>query len=70
MNVDNDKGDDKMSVITQDKLKMFNEIYGYDHGPAIENDEEGEENDKVEELSNPNEGEDENKDEVHSLRSK
>ena len=28
--------DDKESVITQDKLKKFNEINGYEHGPAID----------------------------------
>ena len=41
--------DDKVSIITQDRLKKFNEIYGYDNnGPATreelaggqENDEE------------------------------
>ena len=30
--------DDKASVITQDKLKKFNEIYGFEHGPAVEVD--------------------------------
>jgi hypothetical protein len=27
-------GGDRASVITQDRLRKFNEIYGYDHGPA------------------------------------
>lgn len=35
LNLENDR-DDKTSVITQDKLKKFNEIYGYEHGPAVE----------------------------------
>jgi len=26
--------DDKASIITQDRLKKFNEIYGYENGPA------------------------------------
>eukprot|EP00347_Sterkiella_histriomuscorum_P011364 403372734 len=53
--------DDKASVITQDKLKKFNEIYGFEGGPAVEDQQEDEE-----EVSNPNEG-DEQRDEVHSL---
>jgi predicted RNase H-like nuclease (RuvC/YqgF family) len=28
--------DDKTSVITTDKLKKFNEINGYDNGPATD----------------------------------
>jgi hypothetical protein len=28
-------GDDRASTITTDKLKRFNDIYGYEHGPAI-----------------------------------
>ena len=32
--------DEKMSVITQDKLKKFNEIYGYEHGPAVDGEPE------------------------------
>lgn len=60
--------DEKASIITQDKLKKFNEIYGYEHGPATENqdEEEGMDGDQV---SNPNEGE-EQRDEVHSLQNK
>ena len=65
--------DEKASIITEDRLKQFNEIYGYDDGNAIHNG-EGEENEADfnrdnEEQSNPNEGE-ERKDEVHSLKSK
>jgi hypothetical protein len=44
--------DDKASNITTDKLKRFNDINGYDHGPATkplqtEEDEEAEALDKV-----------------------
>jgi hypothetical protein len=35
LNIDTNKEDDKASVITTDKLKKFNEIYGFDHGPAV-----------------------------------
>lgn len=45
--------DDKVSVITTDKLKKFNEIYGFEHGPAVEENED----DQEEDVSNPNEGE-------------
>lgn len=31
-----DRGDDRASVITTDKLKKFNEIYGYENGPAAD----------------------------------
>lgn len=31
--------DDKASIITQDKLKKFNDIYGYEHGPATKQQE-------------------------------
>lgn len=61
-NLNIEEKDDKASVITQDKLKKFNEIYGFDHGPAVE----GEEEEIDEQVSNPNEGE-EQRDEVHSL---
>lgn len=44
--------DDKASVITTDKLKKFNEIYGFDHGPAVDDQEE----EQDEDGSNPNEG--------------
>jgi hypothetical protein len=27
---------DRASIITQDRLKKFNEIYGYENGPATE----------------------------------
>lgn len=37
-NLNIEEKDDKASVITQDKLKKFNEIYGYEHGPAVECD--------------------------------
>lgn len=40
--------DDKASIITLDKLKKFNEIYGYEGGPAVEEAEELQ--DKVEEI--------------------
>jgi hypothetical protein len=65
--------DDKASVITQDRLRKFNEIYGFDHGPAVEGNEEQQEDEEGENpgdlLSNPNEG-DEQRDEVHSLHSR
>jgi hypothetical protein len=32
--------DDKVSVITTDKLKKFNEIYGFENGPALEGEQE------------------------------
>ena len=59
--------EDKASIITQDRLKKFNEIYGYENGPATEEQErEGEE--QEDEQSNPNEGlNEETKDEVHGL---
>ena len=31
----NYKNDDLQSIITQDKLRKFNEIYGFENGPAI-----------------------------------
>ncbi len=73
-NLNIDDKDERASVITQDRLKKFNEIYGYENGPAVdhenEEDEEGEGfNHEDELLSNPNEGE-EQRDEVHSLASK
>lgn len=60
--------DDKQSVITTDKLKKFNEINGFDNGPATEQNPEDEEQigGEGDALSNPNEGE-EQRDEVHSL---
>ena len=72
-----DDKDERASVITQDRLKKFNEIYDYEHGPAVLNnedqnqeDEEGEFGERVGDLlSNPNEGE-EQRDEVHSLLSR
>ncbi len=44
--------DDNASIITLDKLKKFNEIYGYEHGPAVVDEEEDKEElqDKVEEI--------------------
>jgi hypothetical protein len=66
--------EDKASIITQDRLKKFNEIYGYENGPATridEGQEEGEEFDQelgVDDQSNPNEGYEEQKDEVHPLK--
>lgn len=35
--------EDKASIITQDRLKKFNEIYGYENGPATEEPEQEEE---------------------------
>jgi hypothetical protein len=54
--------DDKESVITQDKLKKFNEINGFENGPAAQDPEEQLSEEKQEEgiedlVSNPNEGE-------------
>ena len=66
--------EDKASIITQDRLKKFNEIYGYENGPATrieEGQEEGEELDQelgIDDQSNPNEGYEEQKDEVHPLK--
>ena len=53
--------EDKASIITQDRLKKFNEIYGFENGPATrieENFEDGEEDQELgaEDQSNPNEG--------------
>lgn len=61
--------DDKQSIFTQEKLKRFNEIQGYEDGPFLEGEEEDLIHKHFEEASNPNEGE-EYRDEVHSLRSK
>lgn len=66
LNIEEGKDADKASVITTDKLKKFNEIYGFEHGPAVEGDNEEEEVGVDEDMSNPNEG-DEQRDEVHSL---
>lgn len=41
--------EDKASIITQDRLKKFNEIYGYENGPATrieDGQDEGEELDQ------------------------
>ena len=35
-NLNIEENNDKMSVITTDKLKKFNEIYGYENGPAVD----------------------------------
>jgi hypothetical protein len=35
--------DDRASIITQDRLKKFNEIYGYENGPATRIEEGNEE---------------------------
>jgi len=50
--------DDKASILTVDRLRKFNDINGYEHGPAAEPEGAGEENDeenrdKVEELATP-----------------
>lgn len=66
MNIEEGKDADKASVITTDKLRKFNEIYGFEHGPAIDGENEEEEAGFDEDVSNPNEG-DEQRDEVHSL---
>ncbi len=43
--------DDKASILTVDRLRRFNDINGFEHGPAAEAEGEDEENrDKVEEL--------------------
>ena len=58
---------DRASIITQDRLKKFNEINGYENGPATEELEQ-EEDEIQDEQSNPNEGiNEETKDEVHGL---
>ncbi len=61
--------DDKVSIITQDRLKKFNEIYGYENGPAVL-EETGEEDDQFNEGDqgmNPDGNLDETRDEVKSL---
>lgn len=64
----NQKGEDMQSVITQDRLKKFNEIQGgYESGAQ---EEEEEVNLMGDDVSNPNEGEEEHRDEVHSLKAK
>jgi hypothetical protein len=69
-NFNEDDKDDQASIITQDKLKQFNEIYGFEGGPAVNGEVEEDQDIMIDdEMSNPNEG-DEKKDEVHSLRSK
>jgi len=52
--------DDKASILTVDRLRKFNDINGYEHGPAAEaegagaaEDNEEENRDKVEELATP-----------------
>lgn len=49
--------DDKMSIITQDRLKKFNEIYGYENGPAVmeETGEDEEQYYEGDQALNPNE---------------
>ena len=71
-NLNIEEKDEKASVITQDRLRKFNEIYGFEHGPATGDEEQNEEEEQdkpADLLSNPNEG-DEQRDEVHSLHSK
>jgi hypothetical protein len=36
LNIEDNKDGERASVITTDKLKKFNEIYGFEHGPAID----------------------------------
>lgn len=65
--------EDKASIITQDRLKKFNEIYGYENGPATRLEDGIEDVDEdnvygVDDQSNPNEGLEEQKDEVHPLK--
>lgn len=69
-NLNVEEQDERASVITQERLKKFNEIYGFEGGPAVEGQEEGHEDGEQEGdgVSNPNEGEE--RDEVHSLNSK
>jgi hypothetical protein len=38
--------EDRASIITQDRLKKFNEIYGYENGPATRIEEGTEEDDQ------------------------
>ena len=52
--------DDKASILTVDRLRKFNDINGYEHGPAAEaegagaaEENEEENRDKVEELATP-----------------
>jgi hypothetical protein len=51
--------DDKASILTVDRLRKFNDINGYEHGPAAEaegaagEDHDEENRDKVEELATP-----------------
>jgi hypothetical protein len=50
--------DDKASILTVDRLRKFNDINGYEHGPAAEAEGAAEENeeenrDKVEDLATP-----------------
>ena len=53
-------------MITQDKLKKFNEIYGFENGPAVQQEQEEDQANNDEELKNPNEAEEE-KDQVPPL---
>lgn len=39
--------DDRASIITQDRLRKFNEIYGYENGPAVNDDIGATEEDEV-----------------------
>ena len=60
MNIGN-ANDDKASILTVDRLRKFNDINGYEHGPAAEAEGAGEEHDeenrdKVEELATPIKG--------------
>lgn len=65
------KQDDRASIITQDKLKMFNDFFGNENGLATKEDQEegrSEEEEADGQVENPNEAiEDEQKDEVRSL---
>lgn len=57
-NLNEDDKDDKASVITQERLKKFNEIYGFEGGPAVDGEEANDDEEQLErdEISNPNEG--------------
>ena len=66
----NQKGDDMQSVITQDRLQKFNEIYGYENGNTGGDNQEEDDEQIADDVSNPNEGDEERRDEVHSLKTK
>lgn len=61
---------DRASIITQEKLRKFNDYFGYENGPATKDevDEGGSVDEDDGQAENPNEGlNEEQKDEVRSL---